>query len=77
MRVFPSRCREAEAQMRSYASRLWKDHTVHLWDTETGECKGTLYGHRDVVNSVAFSPERGVLVSGSSDGTVLVWKITD
>ena len=43
----------------------------------TGEDREPLKGHKDVVNSVAFNPKSGVLASGSDDGTVLLWKITD
>jgi WD40 repeat protein len=31
------------------------------------------YGHRDIVNSTAFSPDGRCIISGSDDGTVKVW----
>ena len=34
-----------------------------------------LVGHRDQVNSVAFSPRGPVLVSGSDDGTMRLWNV--
>ena len=32
------------------------DHTIRLWDTETGACVNTLTAHTQPVYSVAFSP---------------------
>src|SRR5207237_9840047 len=36
-----------------------------------------LRGHGDCVVSVAFSPDAGLAVSGSWDGTVRVWNVED
>ena len=49
------------------------DHTVILWDADTGESKLTLSGHTGPVNSVAFSSDNFVVASGSGDGTTRVW----
>jgi len=49
------------------------DHTVRLWDTQTGECTGTLEGHTNWVSSVAFGPFGKMLVTGSRDKTVRIW----
>ena len=51
------------------------DGTVQLWDTETGEQKAILTGHRSRCLSVVFSPDGRTLASGSKEGTVLVWKV--
>ena len=32
------------------------DHTIRLWDTESGVCINTLTAHTQPVYSVAFSP---------------------
>jgi WD40 repeat protein/class 3 adenylate cyclase len=34
-----------------------------------------LYGHDDIVTSVAFSPDGGTLASGSGDDTIIVWDV--
>jgi WD40 repeat protein len=38
------------------ASGSW-DETVRLWDAVTGAARGTLTGHSDSVEAVAFSPD--------------------
>ena len=49
------------------------DHTVRLWNPETGDGIGVvLEGHSDVVTDVAFSPE-GQLISAGADARVLFW----
>ena len=48
---------------------------VHLWDLGTGERKKVLSGHTRNVSSISFSADGKTLVSGSGDGTVLVWDI--
>src|SRR5258708_10883360 len=49
------------------------DHTIKLWDPQTGEQLRTLEGHSDSVLSVAFSPDGGLLVSASRDDTIKLW----
>ena len=47
--------------------------TVQLWDVATGENKMTLTEHRDAVFTVAYSPDGLSFISGSGDGTILLW----
>ncbi|MEB3279313.1 MAG: CHAT domain-containing protein [Lyngbya sp.] len=54
------------------ASASW-DRTIKLWNTD-GTLRWTLNDHQDLVYAVAFSPE-GLMVSGSSDKTVKLWKL--
>jgi WD40 repeat protein len=51
--------------------------TVRLWDAATGEHKETLIKERtDSILTVAYSPNGASLVSGSKDGTILLWDTT-
>ncbi|PSO77343.1 MAG: hypothetical protein BRC40_02010, partial [Cyanobacteria bacterium QH_8_48_120] len=51
------------------------DHTIKVWNLDTGELLHTLEGHSDSVNSVAISPNGRTIVSGSKDETVKVWQV--
>jgi WD40 repeat protein len=61
-------------------------HTIRIWDVTTGVCRQThtnmdppkliLSGQGRLVQVVAFSPDDKTLVSGSDDGSVLLWNIT-
>ena len=51
------------------------DHTMKLWDLQTGLQIVTLSGHEPYVQSVAFSPDGKTLVSGGFDNTVKVWQV--
>jgi len=47
-----------------------KDHTLKLWDTDTGREIRTFNGHTDVVGSVAFSPDGKYVLSGSGNKNI-------
>jgi WD40 repeat protein len=49
------------------------DHTVRLWDIESGKLRRTLAGHKDRIGSLAWSPDSGAVAAGSRDGTVRLW----
>jgi WD40 repeat protein len=51
------------------------NRTVKLWDLVAGRERATLKGHADQALSVAFSPDGKRLVSGSVDGTAIVWDL--
>ncbi|MCP4398358.1 MAG: hypothetical protein GY801_13810 [bacterium] len=51
------------------------DHTIKLWEVQTGQELRTLAGHDDIVESVAFSPDGQTLASGSHDNTIKLWDI--
>jgi WD40 repeat protein/ankyrin repeat protein len=50
-----------------------RDNSIKLWDAGTYELKGTLTGHTNAVNSVAFSPCGSTIASGSSDCSIKLW----
>ena len=54
------------------ASGSW-DHTVIIWDAESGACMLILEGHSYTVESVSWSPDGKYLASGSIDETLIIW----
>jgi WD40 repeat protein len=52
------------------------DNTVRLWDISGNPIGQPFQGHHFSVNSVAFSPDGKMIVSGSSDNTVRLWDIS-
>ena len=53
----------------------YKDGKVILWNVETGQAILVLKEHKDwvSVNSVVFSQDGAILISGSEDETAIVW----
>ncbi len=49
------------------------DHTIRIWDAQTGELCRTLTRHPGGVFSVAWSPDGRTLASGSFGGTIRLW----
>lgn len=52
------------------------DATAIIWNPNTGERIKTLSGHTSGISSLAFSPDGKTLASGSSDGTILLWDVS-
>jgi WD40 repeat protein len=50
-------------------------HQIQLWEVASRKVRGELTGHRGVPGALAFSPDGRFLVSGSEDGTALIWDI--
>ncbi|KAG0326208.1 hypothetical protein BGZ99_009915 [Dissophora globulifera] len=47
------------------------DHTLRVWNADSGECLNTLFGHEAGVLSLAFDKLR--IVSSSLDKTIKIW----
>ena len=54
-----------------------EDYTAILWDARTGQEVLTLKGHTQEVTSVTFSPNGQYALTGSRDGTAIVWLTQD
>jgi WD40 repeat protein/transcriptional regulator with XRE-family HTH domain len=52
------------------------DHTVRIWDAQSGRELRRIEGHTDVVESVALSPDGQYLLTGSRDQTARLWELT-
>lgn len=51
------------------------DNKISVWDIESGNLLGTLMGHQDEVTCCSLGDE--LLITGSKDGVVMVWKYRD
>jgi WD40 repeat protein len=51
-----------------------EDQTIKLWDVETHQCRRTLQGHPGGIQSLAFSQDGRMLVSGDNQ-TVWLWQV--
>ncbi|HEY9706091.1 MAG TPA: AAA-like domain-containing protein, partial [Allocoleopsis sp.] len=49
------------------------ENIVQIWDLEYGILRKTLYGHNDEVNTVSFTPNNQIIISGSKDKTIKLW----
>lgn len=52
-----------------------EDNDVRLWDTATGESRGTFLGNVNKVRKLAFSPDGNKLAIESKDGDLTYWNI--
>ena len=51
------------------------DHAIRLWDANTGTLLQTVDAHRSAVFSLAVSKDGRYALSGSTDGTIVLWTI--
>lgn len=51
------------------------DRTMRCWDTEKALCLKVFQGHKDHVTCVGYSPESGLAITGSKDGTARTWRV--
>jgi WD40 repeat protein len=52
-----------------------RDHTVRIWDGESGRELGKLEGHTQGVNCAHFSPDGKKIVTCAFDSTVRIWDV--
>jgi len=50
-----------------------RDKLIKVWDIPGSKEIATLRGHTDVVNAVAYCPQRKILLSVSNDGKIRFW----
>lgn len=50
-----------------------QDHSLQLWDANSGAKIGVLEGHGSPIRSAAFSPDDKIIVAGSDDGEIQLW----
>lgn len=48
------------------------DGEIKVWDAQTGKYQRSLLGHKNIIRSLAFSPDGSILVSGS-DQRIKIW----
>ena len=56
---------------------LQMSHRIRLVDPETGDERGVLVGHTNMVAALAFSPDGKHLVANSADNTMRIWNVAD
>ncbi|KAI8582054.1 hypothetical protein K450DRAFT_228806 [Umbelopsis ramanniana AG] len=52
-----------------------KDTLLKLWDLSTQHCRETVVGHRTEVWSFAINGKKDIIISGSSEQPLKVWKL--
>jgi WD40 repeat protein len=48
---------------------------VHLLEVATGRELAHLKGHRGPITAMSFAPDGSYLITGSQEGTILVWSV--
>ncbi|KAF5831268.1 WD40-repeat-containing domain protein [Dunaliella salina] len=66
--------RAADAKRQAQTAGALPKHALKLLSSPAHTA--TLSGHKDTVNSVAFTPDGASLVSGSDDNTLKLWDVT-
>ena len=48
---------------------------IKIWDIETGKCLKTIVGHIDSIETIEYSKDGKILISGSKDKLIKIWDI--
>ena len=68
----------ADPSLVASAGSAGMDKTIKLWNrNNTSALEATLTGHTGEVTSIVFSPTGQFLASGSSDGTITLWDVSE
>ncbi len=59
----------------SIAASGGADHTVRVWDLQSGAALRVLTGHTESVGNISLTPDGQWVASASNDGTVRAWHI--
>jgi WD40 repeat protein len=51
------------------------DRTIKLWDVHSGQCTGTLQGHKQDIFALSFSPDGRTLASAARGNDVKLWDV--
>lgn len=51
------------------------DHTLKLWEVNTGKVIRTFYGHKKRITSISISFDGSKMISGSTDNSAIVWDV--
>jgi WD40 repeat protein len=54
-----------------------EDQSVRLWDVANRQEVCRFLGHQGPVRCVAVSPDGNLCLSGSTDGTLRVWRLIE
>jgi small GTP-binding protein len=51
------------------------DHTIRMWDAESGKLIRTFKGHSEEVFGITWSPDGTLIASASKDKTIKIWDV--
>ncbi|PYI03550.1 WD40 repeat-like protein [Aspergillus sclerotiicarbonarius CBS 121057] len=52
-----------------------EDHSIRLWDVDSGDVLGSFRGHQEGIYCIAISPDSTLMASASFDRSVRLWDI--